>query len=212
MEFELIRKNTEEYYKNLYSVNIENEEDLKQCLSNYGREYKGNFETQKKKLGKFLKNKFDKELKKKINFIESVENYEFSLPNPLVITVEWKRSRMWGSNPKAYTNYGFEGNSIGGCGYCKRSTATAEALNSHLGILQLLFHKEERRLNENPQPDRRSYIGYGSGYGAIPSFEGGVGVESHRSIIEGLGLVWRNISCTDLTDVYMISLGENTED
>jgi len=139
------------------------------------------------------------------SFREVLENDE-SLHNPLIITIEWKKSKMWGFNPRAYTNYGFKSESIGGCGYCKLSTATAKALNSHLGILKRLFQAEERRLKEKPKiPERRDYIGYGSGHHALPKFEGGVGVSSHKDIIRGLDLKWENITSTDQTDVYRIS-------
>ena len=46
---------------------------------------------------------------------------------------------------------------------------------------------------------RRSY---GSGHWTKPYFEGGVGVSSHESICEGLGLNMRCITDTNMTNVY----------
>lgn len=203
-EFKLLKQAiSDELSKRYKNISINTEEELNKELMFYNKSYKGDFEQKKTKFKKWLNSKFEKEHAEKMNFIKSIEDSP-SFPNPLIITVEWKKSRMWGNNPKAYTNYGFNGESIGGCGYCKLSTATAQALNSCKPILKLLYKKEERRLKENPQPERRAYIGYGSGYGVLPSFEGGVGVESHKSIIEGMGLKWENTTSTSQTDVYRI--------
>jgi hypothetical protein len=185
--------------------------------------YKGTFEEQKEKAIKAYSNKINQELKNKLAQVDEIAQApDFS--GELIITVEWKDSRMWRSNPKAYTNHGFEGSSIGGCGYDKLSTATAQALNSDKRILKLLYQKKEdilksgkwkktiRDTSWSNQPIRldnanginRHFLGYGSGYNILPSFEGGVGVDCHRQIIEGLGLVWQNITSTNSTDVYLI--------
>lgn len=151
------------------------------------------------------------QIKKALEQIEKVSKAE-DFNNPLIITVEWKKSRTWGSNPKAYTNYGFEGENISGCGYCKKSTATAQALNSHLPLIKLLYEKKNEALKSYSSPDddqnkiNRSILGYGSGYGVLPYFEGGVGVSSHRNIIQGLGLVWEYVISTKNTDVFRIAL------
>lgn len=43
------------------------------------------------------------------------------------ITVEWKRSAMYGHNP-SITFMGDKVTNVSGCGYCKHSTALAESL------------------------------------------------------------------------------------
>lgn len=176
--------------------------------------YKGDFETQKQKALNLYAKRLTKEYNKTLAFINSVaEVGEF---NSLTVTIEWKKSRMWGSNPRAYTNYGFIGESVGGCGYDKLSTAHAQALNSHLPLLKVLWLKEEERLKKLDKSEmsgedkekylsRRAYIGYGSGYGILPKFEGGVGVESHRSIIKELGLNFNWVTNAPNTDVTIIS-------
>lgn len=149
-------------------------------------------------------------IKAKIAEIEAVEKAE-PFKGQLIITVEWKRSRMWGSNPKSYTNFGFESDSIGGCGYDKLSTATAEALNNHKPLLKLLWQAKEKYLATHPRTKKgnsdihREILGYGAGYGLLPRFEGGVGVGSHQRIIEKLGLQWQNVTSTNNTDVFIIS-------
>ncbi len=218
MKYERIRKAILEQVNKRHgeSKPIETQEDLNEVMQRNGKQYKGDFETQKKKLLKYITLQRDKDLSEELHKISLVEEHEGGLPNPLVLTIEWKRSRMWGKNPRVSTNYGFEGDSIGGCGYCKLSTATAEGLNSHLAILKGLFAKEEERLRELEKSkmskedqekylNRRTFIGYGSGYYALPRFEGGVGVSSHETICESIGLNMKCITSTSNTDVYMIS-------
>lgn len=43
------------------------------------------------------------------------------------VTVEWIESRTWGSNPRIM-HHGGKCTNVSGCGYCKHSTALAEAL------------------------------------------------------------------------------------
>lgn len=204
MEFKLIRNELNKEYDKIYSLEIQTEEDLKKALSSYEKSYKGDFEKQKEKLLKYVNQKKEKELNEELNFIESVENAEDF--KSLTISIEWKKSKMWGANPTPYTDKGFIGSSIGGCGYCKHSTATAQALNSDLSLLKLLYAMEERRLKQKPTiPNRRAFIGYGSGSYALPKFDGGVGVSSHQSIIESLHLKWKHSISTDSNDVYTIS-------
>jgi hypothetical protein len=154
---------------------------------------------------------------------------DWSDEHELVVSIEWRPSRMWRANPKAFTNYGFESRSIGGCGYDKQSTAVAKALNSHLPLIKLLCvlkeevlkqHKGEKLKREYYSKEgaekvyktevksehdlTREYVGYGSGYGVIPRFEGGVGVSCHQSICERLGLRMEHISNMSSSDVFVI--------
>ena len=93
------------------------------------------------------------------------------------VSVEWKKSRMWGNNPQAeatvcYTDHScntFKSSSIGGCGYDKESTAIAEALNQSNSFLKSLYTVKEKNADKN----NRDLFGYGSGYGILPHLEGG---------------------------------------
>jgi hypothetical protein len=64
----------------------------------------------------------------KLEFSESLQPL-----SEVIITVEWKKSKMWGSNPTAesyVSGLGFlTSGSIGGCGYDKQSTAVAAVMN-----------------------------------------------------------------------------------
>jgi len=208
MEFKNIKKEVEKYFKdrlNQYFEKIKTEEGLKSVVfHSLGKRdlYKGSFEEQQKKTLEAIKKKLDKEKEKELNKIKSIEEAN-NFKEPLVLTIEWKKSNMWVKNPRVYTNKGFMGSSIGGCGYCKSSTATAEGLNSDKTLLKELFKIEEKRLKTNK--DRRTFINYGLTYGFLPLFAGGVGVESHRGVIEALGLKWERTTNTPNTDVFIIS-------
>lgn len=226
MEFKYLKnaisKKYQERFKG-YEEDIKTEEGLKKVVGyplNKREDYKGTFEEQQKKALISLKKKLNKEFEKETEFIKSVEEFK-DFSGEFIITLEWKKSYMWGSNPRAYTNYGFVGESISGCGYCKTSTATAQALNSNLSILKLLFKMEDERLKQNEYSlsqlkvkskhninkitkDRRDYINYGCGYNVTPKFEGGVGVSSHEQALKKLGLKMRCISDTSQTNVYLI--------
>lgn len=131
------------------------------------------------------------------------------------ITIEWKKSATWGNNPKATLRYSYtdneghensnymEGSSIGGCGYDKESTAAAEVLNKAPEALKPLYIAKEKAAETKSSHE---VIGYGSGYGIKPYFEGGVGINCFRSIYEKLGYKWENTASGKTFDVYTIAL------
>lgn len=169
-------------------------------LSEYLTNHQSKYKNPEKSLPKHFKRMADKEkagINLKIDEIEQSKDFS----GEFIITVEWKKSYMWGSNPRAYTNAGFESNSIGGCGYDKLSTATSQALNSNKSLLKLLYEKK----NDNIDKSNHELLGYGSGYGIMPYFEGGVGISSHQRIIKGLGLKMQSITSTKNTDVFLIT-------
>ena len=101
------------------------------------------------------------------------------------IEVEWTRNRTWGANPRAYARVDgreYSTGSIGGCGYDKLSTAVAEALNQCPAAMLPLY----RKANQAPGKNRKT-IGYGTGYGILPSLEGGVGINSLLEAYRNLG-------------------------
>lgn len=141
------------------------------------------------------------------------------------ITVEWSKSSTWGSNPTATvrTNTGVYSGHASGCGYGKESAAVAEALNQCPAVLKMLYIQKEKGLKTPPKKGRpmtplvdeahekreartsnNSIIGYGSGYGTLPYFEGGVGVSCFRSIFEKCGFKWTNTSSGKTFDSYHV--------
>ena len=127
----------------------------------------------------------------------------------VVINVEWNKSRNYGNQAKAeavvtYKNglhKRFEGSRTGGCGYDKESTAIADALNQCNGLLKMLYKVKNRNVKESS----RELIGYGSGYGILPSFEGGVGVSCMYKICESLKMKFNSVSSGKRFDVYQIT-------
>ena len=132
------------------------------------------------------------------------------------ISIEWKRSQMWGSNPIAECWYAYndkEGNrnsnyvksgSIGGCGYDKQSTAISECLNQINEVLKPLYHLKNEQLATSDKKNHELF-GYGSGYGILPSIEGGVGVSCYPAIFNKLGMDFKTVAIGKTFDVYTIT-------
>lgn len=126
-----------------------------------------------------------------INKIERIFNTINEIES-INITVEWKKNRTWGSNPSAtiQVNYTkgirdtFYSGSIGGCGYDKESTAIGKALNQCDALLKLMYAKKDKKAKLN----NRDIFSYGSGYGLLPYFEGGVGTNCYYDIFKAIGL------------------------
>lgn len=102
------------------------------------------------------------------------------IPKKIDITVEWKRSRMWGSNPHCtalvYYDHDFEiiKTTCSGCGYDKKSTVIAAALNKcMLGVVVANLGRLSRM----------KVIPYGLSLDPegvwAPRFEGGVGTSCY---------------------------------
>lgn len=136
------------------------------------------------------------------------------------ITMEWNRSRTWGSNPTAECWYSYKdkdgqthhnyvkSDSISGCGYDKGSTAVAECLNQINEILQPLYNKKNYAIEpttKNQSELNRAIFGYGSGYGILPSIEGGVGVSCYPRIFEAIGYEFKTQASGKTFDVYTIT-------
>lgn len=92
------------------------------------------------------------------------------------LTVEWVKSSTWGRNPRIMHNGGKTTN-VSGCGYCKHSTALAEAL---------------RFLGEDDASMRNIWT------------KGGCGVSAVTSALLEAGYVLEYITGTKMTDVYTI--------
>lgn len=126
----------------------------------------------------------------------------------IIINVTWHRSRTWGYCPtvnakiRTANGWSYYNGRAGGCGYDKESAAIAEALNASPSVLKLLYIKEIDALTAGR--DRRDFIGYGSGYGILPYFEGGVGVYSHCRIFENCGYTFETVASDKMFTVYRI--------
>ena len=163
---------------------------------------KGDLETKKQ----FLIARINKELEK--NIIKKIDeiNLVYSA-NDLVsvkIQIEWKKSKMWGYNPTCnivviddkdrYFNY--TSGSIGGCGYDKKSTSVAEALNAS-PTLRKLFCEKGENVTSYGFTHQNNY--------SLPYLEGGVGCECYSRVFAEMGYKFESIAHGDIFDVYNIS-------
>lgn len=159
-----------------------------------------------------------KAIEKEVNRVQTVFNSGELID--VKIQIEWKRSRMWGSNPSAecwYTYKDAEGNhrsgyvtsgSISGCGYDKQSTAVAQCLNQINEVLKPMYIKKDKAIKgiQKSQNDAHLEIfGYGIGYGILPSIEGGVGVSCYPTIFKNIGYNFQTQACGKTFDVYTIT-------
>ena len=155
-------------------------------------------EVLKDRLKKAIEKRNLKDLQK-LNFkdLEDIES--------VVINVEWKRSQMWGMNPNAnaYINGVGEvsSGSISGCGYDKQSTAVANVLNQIPQLIRKMYEVKEN----NTDVKNHELFGYGSGYGVLPYFEGGVGVGCYNKILNKIGYSFETVTSGKVFDVYKIS-------
>lgn len=208
-------------------VEKENKKELKKAISNLNKAKKEDFtnlwyyrekltKRQKEKLTKneqkeIIRNNIIKEynarLNKDLKRIDTIENANNNILS-ITINIDWVKNRTWGYNPHAtiYTNNGdmTEGRASG-CGYDKESAAIAEALNKNNDILKLLYTAKNKKMTSK-KTNNHDILGYGSGHGVLPYFEGGVGVSSLLSIFRKLGYTITEHH-TDKNDFYTISKG-----
>lgn len=92
-------------------------------------------------------------------------------------TVEWVKSATWGSNPRIM-HHGEKVTSVSGCGYCKHSTALADALCG-LGETEEQRHRIART--------------------------GGAGVSSTKAALAECGWILENVASGKSYDAYVIA-------
>lgn len=160
-------------------------------------------------LEKILTNKiikeYEKRKEKELKRIETIEQANEKI-TAINIAINWVKNSTWGYNPHATVTTDSckitEGKASG-CGYDKESTAIAEALNKNNDILKLLYIAKNKKMTFKNN-NNRDLLGYGSGYGVLPYFEGGVGASSLMNIFKKLGY---NVTeyHTEKNDFYTIT-------
>ena len=138
-----------------------------------------------------------------INRAASARPLEFG-----IINVEWNHNRTWGMNPTAEININgviYSANASG-CGYDKLSAAIASALNKSATAQKYLYDLEEKRLTTQKakRKTRRDFIGYGSGYSALPYYEGGCGVTCFYDIFKAGGFDFKQTGEGKTFDCFSI--------
>ena len=123
----------------------------------------------------------------------------------LTITIEWRKSRMWGMNPhatgEARTTEGMRlvgTATASGCGYCKRSTVIADLFNQFLR--HKLYDSAVLARLAIKKPYGMSFPKDGQKW--LPCFDGGIGEGCYRQISEAIGGTWECVAHTDSVEVY----------
>jgi len=127
----------------------------------------------------------------------------------ITISVDWVKNRTWGLCPQAVARVCYADNTVQtftssrvtGSGYDKLSTCVAQSLNQCNDLLNMLYTIKD----QNPTEKNHSLLGYGSGYGLLPSFEGGVGVECYNAIFEKIGYKFSSVTHGKTFDVYSVT-------
>ena len=126
-----------------------------------------------------------------------------NMPQFIDIVVEWKKNRTWGANPRAEVRTGdfyFISSSIGGCGYDKESTATAQCFNKDLGLKKCAL---VAMYNNAHKPKNKRYINGVHFFNCSTSFfEGGCGFSCHRHVFELAGFKLEHQSSGKMFDSY----------
>lgn len=209
MVYEMLRKEViaenKTYCKNTLEA-IEKRESVLQRESTQTRwdQYQKKWITRRELVeytSKRIKRKYEKMLQSDFETIDACEHA--ILPEIISILVEWKKSSVWVYNPYATVKIGsatFKG-SASGCGYDKLSAAIANAFNKSYRMQKILFEMKEKALQKGETGNNHNIIGYGAGYGAMPEFEGGVGMSCFINILQKVGYKY-NITYTDSIDSY----------
>ena len=216
--------------KLLKLVEKENKKDLKKALDNlkqakatdiidlwYYREKLTTIQLKKyhtgelteKQAKELVKNKiikeYDERQEKNIKRVNTIKEANENIKN-INISINWVKNKTWGYNPHATITDDLGNITEGrasGCGYDKESASIAEALNKNNDILKLLYIAKNKKMTFKNN-NNHDLLGYGSGYGVLPYFEGGVGASSLMNIFRKLGY---NVTehHTNTSDFYTIT-------
>lgn len=122
------------------------------------------------------------------------------------ITIEWKKSRTWGSNPhlEAWVQY-WDGTSdyltakCSGCGYDKESTVIADIFNA------VLKYKLYQPLIPVPGylNGEKVNLPYGIYISQWRHYSGGIGTDCYYKIAEAIGGKFERVASGKTFDVYI---------
>ena len=143
------------------------------------------------------------EAKKQAKEKARIEREQSQKPvNKIIICIEWKKSRMWGSNPTAEARVFHKDGSISygvakcsGCGYDKESTTIAQIFNDFLKYKLYGEFVPVERNRENGLP-------YGIYLGQYRHFSGGIGTNCYYDIAKAIGGEFKHIASGKTFDVY----------
>ena len=136
--------------------------------------------------------------KKRLEKLEKIALIEqYNAPKNANISIEWKKSKMWGYNPTAEirANMRVTTGTASGCGYDKESAAIASAMNSNPEIMRILYEHAEG--GETFPYSVNMFAG-------VPYFDGGCGVSCFQNVFEACGYKWRCVGSGRLYNCYTL--------
>ena len=167
---------------------------------------------------KLEQRRIEKQQAKETSRIENEKNQKHV--KELTITIEWKKSRMWGSNPHAIAEveyYPIEGKNTftrengftaSGCGYDKESTVISQVFNCFLKYKLWARNKEE--LNEkNGAPYGVNQWDGSKEYAEHRYYGDGIGTSCYYRIAEYIGGKFEHIASGKTFDVFKYTDGTN---
>lgn len=129
-------------------------------------------------------------INKEYDSIENAPDFE-----SLDISIEWKKSSIWGMNPHAeltvYSKNGYARYkaTASGCGYCKLSAVMADVFNQSLSLRKLILNND------------RLIYGLRDTYFS----SGGVGVSTLQNAFNCLGLELKQTATGKTFDVFAVN-------
>lgn len=136
---------------------------------------------------KRMKKQYEKGLNETLAKIEDIENAK--LPNTITIRFYWTYTVWYICHAEVYIDGRYYKGVASGCGYDKESSAVAQCFNKDHRILKYLYMKK----NESPEKSNHDLLGYGSGYGVLPYFDYGVGMNCFVHILKNLGFNYQYV-------------------
>lgn len=187
-------KSALDYFRRFITLQ-EKEQKIKNCYYSNSLEKvykKENATTENKKiqvLEKLIKENYKNKLQKQLNRIQDAENLlsQNIKIKEIKIEISWSKNKTWGYNPTAeiniytdnykYNEYNLTGHASG-CGYDKRSSATASAFNKSKILIAYLYKAMNNALKN------KSKLNYGTYGPSYLCFAGGVGYSCHDRILK----------------------------
>jgi len=135
----------------------------------------------------------------------------------LLITIEWRKSRTWGSNPHAKAEVTYKDNTAGiwktgfyredgftcsGCGYDKESTVIAEIFNKFLKYKLWRLNPADRKGGNGSGDNGAAPYGIRLYSEDSPHYGGGIGTSCYYRIAEYLGGKFENVASGKTFDVF----------
>lgn len=133
----------------------------------------------------------------------------------MTLSIEWKKSRMWGNNPRLSAEvYHHDGSyssgefTCSGCGYDKESTVISEAFNA---FLKYKLYGELKPTDRDRERDGEK-MPYGIYTGQYRHFSGGIGTDCYYPISEAIGGKFTRVASGKTYDCYVYTDNEPAQD